>query len=67
MNIEVTVINEQKIVEQFRASLRREARRLVADAPDRIGRRYAGVTFADVEFVHFFDKGFVAAGRIQWT
>jgi len=50
LNIEITIANEQEIIERYRLFLRSEARMIVADCPDRVGKRYAQVTFPGVEY-----------------
>lgn len=48
MNIEVSVKNEDEILAEVRKFLRQEARRRVADCPQRIGKRFAQVEFPPV-------------------
>lgn len=47
-HIDVTVNDEGRLVAAYREHLRHEARRIVADHPDRGGKHYARVTFPPI-------------------
>lgn len=63
---EVTVAEEDRLVSEYRAYLRREARRLVAGSPERSGKRFALVAFPHLvpRLVWHCDP---EAVKIQWT
>lgn len=48
MTLDVTVTDEARLVAAYREHLRREARRIVADHPDRLGKHFARVTFPPI-------------------
>lgn len=54
MNIEVTIANEAAILELVRQALLRQARMLVMESPERVGKRSAMVhlSIGNINFSH---------------
>lgn len=48
MNIQVSVGNEDELVAEYRAFLRKQARSIVAGRPERVGKQFARVTFLNL-------------------
>lgn len=65
MMIEITVANEAQLVEEYRSELRRIARLLVTEAPERVGKRYANVTMPQITLRTFIDQS--AIYKIDWV
>lgn len=65
--IVVTVANEDRLVSEFRDFLRKQARQLVADSPERIGKYAALVHLPEVTQVSVFTDEALAEVRFQWV
>lgn len=63
--IEVTVAEEDRLIDAYRKHLRAEARRLVADDPERVGKHYALVHFPSIDHATVYCN--VEKLKVEWV
>lgn len=64
MNIQITIADEDRLVAIFKQHLLYEARRAVAESPDRVGKQFARVTMPDIQFRSLY---WDCQPRIEWV